>query len=214
MRDHDVRRALWERLTWEHRAEAKDTLFLNELGLCGLARVDAAVVNGALSGYEIKSERDTLVRLPSQIDVYGRVLDYAFLVVASRHLVAANRLIPQWWGILIAAATPDRGVNLEMLREGTFNHLVEPSAVAELLWRDEALAIAKRYGIDEGIRTKTRDVVWKRLATELDLVVLRSEVRLALKARRGWQESRALRKNAETSPPSGTTPRFLARRLR
>ena len=50
-----------------HRSEP-NTVFLEELGLCqGDARVDYAVINGAMNGYEIKSDRDKLVRLPHRL---------------------------------------------------------------------------------------------------------------------------------------------------
>jgi hypothetical protein len=48
---------------------------LDEFGLeHGEVRVDVAVINGELHGYEIKSERDTLERLPRQVKAYSAVL--------------------------------------------------------------------------------------------------------------------------------------------
>ena len=48
-------------------------MILDELGICrGRVRIDLTVVNGLLHGYEIKSERDTLARLETQADLYGR----------------------------------------------------------------------------------------------------------------------------------------------
>ncbi|WP_197480754.1 sce7726 family protein [Rhodococcus sp. EPR-157] len=64
--------------------------------------MDVAVVNGALSGFELKSARDTLRRLPKQIEIYSRVLDHAVLVVADNHLDSAMSLVPDWWGVVSA----------------------------------------------------------------------------------------------------------------
>jgi len=51
MRDADVRRVLLD----EFASQASpDTLVIDELDLCGLTRVDVAVLNGHLMGYEIK----------------------------------------------------------------------------------------------------------------------------------------------------------------
>lgn len=97
MRDVDVRDALHRRLAHE-RAGDDSTFVLDELGLCQQVRVDVAVINGRMSGYELKSERDTLRRLPAQIDVYSRVLDFATLVVAQKHHDHALPLLPDWWG--------------------------------------------------------------------------------------------------------------------
>jgi hypothetical protein len=55
VRDRDVREALHRKVLKEHHGDA-DTLVLDELGLRhGTCRVDIAVVNGYLHGYEIKS---------------------------------------------------------------------------------------------------------------------------------------------------------------
>ncbi len=60
MREIDIRLALRAKLEKLHPGES-DTLLGQELGLCqGFARVDLAVVNGTVHGYEIKSEQDTL----------------------------------------------------------------------------------------------------------------------------------------------------------
>jgi hypothetical protein len=213
VRDADVRAALKAQLLDEHAAELADTLVLDELGLCGEARVDVALVNGSLSGYELKSARDTLERLPNQARVYGQVVDYAYLVVADRHLRKARAMLPRWWGLIVASDT-DSGVRLDPRRESTRNPRVQPGSLVQLLWRDEALAIAARLGIDAGIRSKPREVIWMRLSAMLELDDLRREVRTALRGRRGWRESPAQRGSAATLQRASTSPRFLARRLR
>src|SRR5262249_9341390 len=68
MRDGEIRAALHARLIVEHQGEP-DTRFLDELSLCGLVRVDVAVINGTLAGYELKSDLDTLRRLPAHVTV-------------------------------------------------------------------------------------------------------------------------------------------------
>src|SRR5437868_15105658 len=77
-----------------------DTLVVEELGLCqGIARVDLAVVNGNVHGYEIKSECDTLARLPGQISVYSRTLEFVTVITASAHIGNVRHRVPRWWGI-------------------------------------------------------------------------------------------------------------------
>src|SRR5262249_38903872 len=84
MRDGEIQAALHARLVGEHQGEP-DTRFLDELSLCGLVRVDVAVINGTLAGHELKSDRDTLRRLPAQVEVYSKVLDRATFVVGEGH---------------------------------------------------------------------------------------------------------------------------------
>ena len=70
--DSDIRAVPRSSLFFKHLDEA-DTVVIEELGLCrGQVRVDVAVVNGLLHGYEIKSDRDSLRRLGVQVEVYGK----------------------------------------------------------------------------------------------------------------------------------------------
>lgn len=60
--DYDIRVSLKETLANEHKGT--DTIIVDELPICwGDARIDLAVINGRINGYEIKSDRDTLDRL-------------------------------------------------------------------------------------------------------------------------------------------------------
>ncbi|MFC8597182.1 sce7726 family protein [Isoptericola sp. NPDC057191] len=188
MRDLDVRTALRARLDEEHGGDA-DTLIVDELGLCGQVRVDVAVVNGALSGFELKSARDNLRRLPNQVAVYSRVLDHATLVVAENHRKSAVAMLPDWWGIYVARET-DMTTSVELERMGTRNDDVDPMALAQLLWRDEALEELSQRGADRGVRTKPRWQVWQRLADVVQVDELRDVVRGRLKARPGWRDAR------------------------
>src|SRR5260370_36720159 len=101
MNDRDVRKALRAQLILEHRGEP-DTLMIQEMAIPrGAARIDIAVVNGWLHGYEIKSDLDTLVRLVSQRDAYCGVFDRVTLVVGERHVRDAIEFVPDWWGIRV-----------------------------------------------------------------------------------------------------------------
>ncbi|MFJ1767840.1 sce7726 family protein [Amycolatopsis sp. NPDC088138] len=213
MRDYDVRTALRARLLDEHAEHFDQTLLVDELGLCGEARVDVAVVNGSLTGYELKSASDRLDRLPNQVEIYGRVLDYAFLVVADVHLVRARTMLPAWWGIMVAKEASG-SIVLSQRRKARMNPNIQVNSLVQLLWRNEALDILAHHGKDYGVRTKPRDAIWERLAQSLEIDQLRGEVRDKIRARRGWRENPVPRGSGETLRPSGKIPRFLARRLR
>lgn len=191
MRDADVRLELAAVLEAEHAAERDETRFVPELGLCGEVRVDLAVVNGNLTGYEIKSARDTLRRLPGQVATYSRVLDFAVLVVADNHVEHARELVRPWWGLTVASVRDGGGVDLTVQRPPRRNAAVDPFALAQLLWRDEALAELTCRGLDRGIRSKPRQQIWARLAEELSLSDLRDVVRRRLKDRLAWRDGAA-----------------------
>ena len=85
MNDALMRAATKQVLLLQHKGDA-ETVIVEELGIQhGLSRIDLAVVNGELHGFELKRDRDTLARLPEQTETYGRVLDRVTLVIGERH---------------------------------------------------------------------------------------------------------------------------------
>lgn len=185
MRDADVRRALTDELTSQ---ASPDTLVVDELDLCGLTRVDVAVVNGHLMGYEIKGSTDSLRRLPGQVAAYSQVLDFAELVVAENHYDRALSLLPDWWGVRVASGTDQ--VCLAEIRPARMNDGVDPGALVQLLWREETLAELAARGLARGFRSRPRWILWERLATEVPLDELKTVVRTRLKGRTDWRAAR------------------------
>ncbi|WP_130178685.1 sce7726 family protein [Cryobacterium sp. SO1] len=186
MHDIDVRIALHERLQRTHRRELSSTRFVNELGVAGEVRIDLAVLNGAFSGYEIKSASDNLRRLPRQVQGYSKVLDYCTLVVASGHVVHAAALLPTWWGVIEAQSTP-RGIRLRRVKPAQLNRQIDPWFLATLLWRDEALELLDRSGSAKGLRGKANHHLWERLVEVTPPKNLKADVRETLKARASWR---------------------------
>jgi len=173
---------------------------LDEFGLCqGTARVDVAVINGQLNGYEIKSDRDTLERLPGQVEIYNRVLDTIVLVTGARHVNHVTKVIADWWGIIVAKGTHTE-VAFEIVREPELNTQCNAYAVAQLLWRDEALVILEEHKLHRGLKSRPRQVLWQVLAEELPLVRLKEAVRTALKARQNWRENELAGQRKLSSP--------------
>ena len=165
----------------------KDTLIIPELGLCqGDARVDIAVVNGVIHGYEIKSERDTLNRLSGQQDIYNKVLDYVTVVASSSHIPKIKKTVPKWWGISEAKYKNDKLTIVDM-RPCKKNTTVDPMALVQLLWRDEALSILKEHNFHRGVVSKPRKIIWERLVELLPLDELQDEIRQKIKARQHWR---------------------------
>lgn len=186
MHDADVRGALHARLRVTHARELADTRIVDELGITGVARVDTAVLNGTFSGYEIKSERDRLTRLPSQIAAYSSVLDYCYLVTTDRHLTHAEPLLPSWWGVLTARRGDD-AVVLRKARAAKINPEIDSWQLVRLLWREEAMEALERRGLARGIKSRPNAILWDRLASSTSTLALRRIVRETLKARSGWR---------------------------
>jgi hypothetical protein len=187
MRDIDIRIAL-RSTDLERFLKDGESRVVEELGIFrGNYRIDVAVVNGALHGYEIKSARDTLARLPAQAEAYSAVFNFVTLVTSASHLDRAGALVPAWWGIQVAEST-GRRVILTEVRSPQVNPSVDPYRVAQLLWMDEAVALLDRHGGARGFRGKRMVVLWRELAQRIPAPDLQTEVRNILKARPAWRD--------------------------
>lgn len=181
-RDVDIRKVLLEGLEAKYSDRDHD-LIVEEFG-CKAARADVAVINGVLHAYEIKSDSDSLDRLPSQIDAYQGVFEYVTLVCGRRLLERARTAIPNWWG-LQRAEFKDGSISIRELRAPKPNPNQIPLAVAKMLWKTEALVVLRKYG-HRGITSRcTADEVWNAVAAQVPIAELTNEVRQAIKARGG-----------------------------
>lgn len=184
---------MFRRSAQARHCAADATVIVEELGIReGRARIDLAVVNGSFHGYEIKSAADTLRRLPTQVNLYGQVLDFAGLVVAERHLRGALAIVPSWWDIVVAYR-PRRSIVLEPLRQGSPNECVDKRALVELLWHDDALQLLRRHDAVAGLAGKRRVHAWERIVEVCTLSEIRDEVRAQLKRRAGRGSARPRR---------------------
>jgi hypothetical protein len=186
--EQEIRRELTSQLHGLHKDEP-DTLVLQELGVCeGRARVDVAVLNGSIQGFEIKSPDDSLARLPQQSEWYGRVFDCVTLVYSGRKDSTVISNVPEWWGLCRAESVGGTCVLTEV-RRAAQNPDQDPYHLAQLLWREESLVILEERELAKGIRSKPREVLWRRLSEALPIDELKELVRERLKARVGWRDS-------------------------
>jgi hypothetical protein len=140
-------------------------------------RADVATVGETFDGFELKSARDTLSRLPRQVGAYSRVFDRCTLVAAERHARAA--WVPDWWGLIVV----DRAGRLDAVRPAKPNPgPLDPETLVRLLWKDDVAAALARLGLITGQQLKvwSRATMWERLLAGVDLDTLRGCVRRAL----------------------------------
>jgi len=185
--DITIRSALKKYLTNRHAQDEKVRI-IEELGVQhGTARVDIAVVNGIMHGYEIKSDQDTLQRLPGQMEVFNSVFDKITLVVGKNHLYQAINMVPEWWGIIVAKINNNGSVIFNLIRGEEFNKNQDSVSVARLLWREEALRILEKNNEANGFYSKPRDFIYEKLASVLDQEALSEEVRERIFLRTDWR---------------------------
>lgn len=185
MRDPEIRSELHRRLQLRHGNDPTVRIVDEMSVLTGECRIDVALINGRLEGFEIKSDSDSLSRLPRQAFAYGQVFDRLTMVCAERHLQSALELLPEWWGVEVAEK---RGASTRIIRRraARANPSVEPRAVAQLLWRSEALAALEAMNAANGLRSKPRRILWSALAETAPRRELQALVRETLRARQDW----------------------------
>jgi hypothetical protein len=155
MLDVDIRKLVHARV----RALDTSVHIIDELGINKAEVIaDVVAVNGVLSGFEIKSDSDNLVRLQKQSEYYDRVFDFSTVVVVEKHLANTLKIVPDHWGILVA--------NNDSLTEHRIilrNTNVKTRDLVELLWKDESVLLLRERNATKGLSGKTRDKVWDRV---------------------------------------------------
>lgn len=163
------------------RESDPSTCLIPELGVRGgSARIDLAAVGSELVGWEIKGARDSLVRLPRQVELFSQIFGRLTLVAPERHLSAAVPQVPDWWGLISV-----KGEELRMERRAKRNPRPDGVALAELLWKDEAVAL-----IEERLGRRVRGprrVLWQQLADTMPTEELAAIVCAHLRQRPGWR---------------------------
>jgi len=133
LKDSDIRGPLHIWLEQQHVCDV-DTNIIHELPIPRpSARVDIALVNGELCGFEIKSDVDTLCRLPRQIASFSSVFDRVSIVTTSRHLKSVRHIVPKWWGICLA----NKDGTFSVRRKGSYNRNLNTENLLYLLSKNE-----------------------------------------------------------------------------
>ena len=186
MKDFQIRRLLRETELSKYYADTNSRV-VEELGLkVAGARIDIAVINGSLHGYEIKSASDTLNRLPRQLIAYSYVFDYLTIITEETHSSEIKDMVPEWVGITICTTEND----LKVLREPEFNLNKAGFHIAKLLWREELIQIL----IEKNIPFKRPQRNWllcKLLEAMIDVEELSYIVREKLKKRTHWRDNKS-----------------------
>lgn len=186
--DAGIRRAFHAKRL--RRAKARpDTLVIDELGLAhARCRVDVAVINGCIHGYEIKSSKDTLDRLDSQIDVYRRTLQKLTIVAAPRHVAEITTRVPDWCGLIEVELGPRGGISFKMVRSALANPDVDPVMMAHLLWRDEVIDLLSKIGHAPRELRRPRKHLYEMLCEGMTIREIAASIRAFMVQRQAWRD--------------------------
>jgi hypothetical protein len=186
-RDRDVRALVLKTVLADHAKDANARI-VEELGLeHGSCRVDIAVVNGFLHGFELKSDADNLLRLPRQVEAYSRSMDRATLVVGEEHLTTAVAMLPLWWGIKIVRRSNKGQLKLETHRRLRNNPAPSLFHMAHLMWRTEVEEVLRADGASPKELNVNRAGLYRLFVDSMPPSDVRRNIREALKSRRNWR---------------------------
>ncbi|CAI4157424.1 MULTISPECIES: sce7726 family protein [Alteromonas] len=153
---------------------------LSELKL-GSSKVDAFVVNGIATSYEIKSEFDNLDRVRKQLEDYAKYSDKVFVVGPESKADYFKKNIDESFGIKVLTK---RG-QFSIVRDSKlFEPIYSPAKVLSLLNSNELKDVAREYGtaIDEVPNTQLFRVC-EELLSNISRYELKSIALSALKKR-------------------------------
>lgn len=115
--DKKIRNEIKNRLS-----EYKDCYIFDEFTVpSGKARADLVAINGHITGYEIKSDVDSLHRLSSQIKEYDKVFEKNYIVVGEKYSKVVARFVPDYWGIIVVQGERIDSIQIKFLRRARLN---------------------------------------------------------------------------------------------
>ncbi|MEQ6378489.1 sce7726 family protein [Bacillaceae bacterium S4-13-56] len=181
MKDADVRKLLLDDLIKEYGHDPA-TCIINELGIdFGASRIDVAVVNGIMHGYEIKSESDNLSRLPRQVKYYNKLFERMTIVTCSKYLDDVLEIIPTWWGVSVVSQKKDRLISK---RKGRLTSSQDKHFLLKLLWKKDLENLVDHLGLPKKTKKMRKNKLISLFMEEADLSIIRPFVYSVLKERK------------------------------
>lgn len=107
---------------------------------CPAGRIDVLAITDRLSGFEVKSDFDSLQRLDAQLAAYSRYCQRLTFVAGRTLAIQLLRALPSWCGVRLAIRS-EHGVSFLDLRESRRNPLADAQHAALLLHRAELRAL-------------------------------------------------------------------------
>lgn len=166
-----------------------DTLVIDELGLAhARSRIDIAVINGCIHGYEIKSAKDTLERLGAQIEIYRQTLQKLTIVAASNHVSGVLACAPEWCGVIEARQGQKGSIRFTTVRTAHTNPDIDPVMMAHLLWRTEVISLLSQIGYASKELRRPRKQLYEMLCDVRSPREIIAAIKTFMVQRRAWRD--------------------------
>lgn len=154
---------------------------LNEFR-AGNSKADLVILNGTATVYEIKSERDSLVRLANQIENYKRVFAKVNVIASEGHIDGVLATVPDSVGVMCLS----KRYQIKTIREAVdCPAQICPVTVFESLRMAESIGILQAMGvIVPEVPNTQRHAAMRAIFAELDPIMLHKEMVRTLKQKR------------------------------
>ncbi|MBU5274347.1 sce7726 family protein [Levilactobacillus brevis] len=178
--DIDVRELVLSELNKKY-SNRHDTKVINEMGIAhGSSRIDIAVINGVLHGYELKSESDSLKRLSRQASYYEKIFERMTLVIDKKFLDKAKLIIPSWWGISVINDDYSKTISV---RKGRKIKTKDYPMLLNLLWREELVELLDFLGYPKRYKKLRKDEIYEIVLKDKRKSTVKKYIYSALKNR-------------------------------
>lgn len=113
----------------------------------GRCKADVVILNGTATAYEVKSERDKLSRLSSQVEAYLKVFATVNVIAAENHVDAVLRTVSDSVGVMKLS----KALQISTVREGRNEpSRTCPAAIFDTLTVREAMLVLGDLGVVVG----------------------------------------------------------------
>lgn len=181
MKDPEIRELLLQHLA-KKRGYRHHSIFEEVPVAGGLARADLVVTGEAIECFEIKSERDSLKRLQEQGYYYQKAFEKVTLVLASKHVAAAQLIAPEWWGIIEVNESGE----LKRRKAGKKNPSLDGFGMLSLLNSAEVRSGLKLQLAMQGLSRMTSQELKKTATDNLTVKDIRNLVQHIFESRK-WE---------------------------
>ena len=166
------------------RLETPVDILVDELCMPdGGTRVDLALINGHVEAFELKSDHDSLRRLPTQVEGYAPYFDRITLITTCRFSDKVVPVIPNWWGILVAVAVRGK-IALRWQRRAKINPDRNFEKQCHFLWKEDLIQLSRIYAPNaKGRYAMAKHVLASEVTAQGVSRRLKSDMRTLLKAR-------------------------------
>lgn len=148
----------------------------------GNSKADLVILNGTATVYEIKSERDSLARLASQVDDYKKVFSKINVITSENHIKGVLEIVPDDVGLMCLS----KRYQIKTVREAIECHAqICPVTVFESLRMAESTTILQAMGVKvPEVPNTQRHATMRNLFATLDPIALHAEMVRTLKKTR------------------------------